>query len=112
MAILFFFSSRRRHTRWPRDWSSDVCSSDLPSLEGATNWFSTSFNPATRLYYVQTLEKCDVFTKSKAPWKAGSGYFGGSFEQAPGDTAQKVLRAIRIDDGSIAWELPQVGPGN
>src|SRR5215510_4979895 len=27
--ISFFFSSRRRHTRWPRDWSSDVCSSDL-----------------------------------------------------------------------------------
>src|SRR5690625_4054988 len=27
--IFFFFSSRRRHTRWPRDWSSDVCSSDL-----------------------------------------------------------------------------------
>src|SRR5690625_2300632 len=27
--VLFFFSSRRRHTRWPRDWSSDVCSSDL-----------------------------------------------------------------------------------
>src|SRR5207253_3903502 len=25
------FSSRRRHTRWPRDWSSDVCSSDLVS---------------------------------------------------------------------------------
>src|SRR5690625_7568521 len=25
----FFFSSRRRHTIWPRDWSSDVCSSDL-----------------------------------------------------------------------------------
>src|SRR5690625_7671446 len=27
--FIFFFSSRRRHTRWPRDWSSDVCSSDL-----------------------------------------------------------------------------------
>src|SRR5690625_7926735 len=26
---MFVFSSRRRHTRWPRDWSSDVCSSDL-----------------------------------------------------------------------------------
>src|SRR5690625_1857577 len=25
----FLFPSRRRHTRWPRDWSSDVCSSDL-----------------------------------------------------------------------------------
>src|SRR5690625_7316280 len=29
---LFFFSSRRRHTRWPRDWSSDVCSSDLRGI--------------------------------------------------------------------------------
>src|SRR5690625_6674196 len=29
MSLRFFFSSRRRHTRWPRDWSSDVCSSDL-----------------------------------------------------------------------------------
>src|SRR6266487_3571625 len=29
MSIFFFFSSRRRHTRWTGDWSSDVCSSDL-----------------------------------------------------------------------------------
>src|SRR5690606_40927322 len=28
-AAAFFFSSRRRHTRFSRDWSSDVCSSDL-----------------------------------------------------------------------------------
>src|SRR6266487_5329025 len=28
---MFFFSSRRRHTRWTGDWSSDVCSSDLPA---------------------------------------------------------------------------------
>src|SRR5688572_31645095 len=32
----FFFSSRRRHTRFDCDWSSDVCSSDLPG-EGPTN---------------------------------------------------------------------------
>src|SRR3712207_7630119 len=29
MCLFFFFSSRRRHTRYWRDWSSDVCSSDL-----------------------------------------------------------------------------------
>src|SRR5438445_13678509 len=29
--VFFFFSSRRRHTRYWRDWSSDVCSSDLLS---------------------------------------------------------------------------------
>src|SRR5690606_18322953 len=32
---LFFFSSRRRHTRFSRDWSSDVCSSDLRTLQPA-----------------------------------------------------------------------------
>src|SRR5437868_8799374 len=31
--FLFFFSSRRRHTRSKRDWSSDVCSSDLQALK-------------------------------------------------------------------------------
>src|SRR5690606_40013258 len=29
VSLSFFFSSRRRHTRFSRDWSSDVCSSDL-----------------------------------------------------------------------------------
>src|SRR5439155_5862278 len=33
----FFFSSRRRHTRWPRDWSSDVCSSDLLDVDVQLN---------------------------------------------------------------------------
>src|SRR2546422_1603622 len=32
--LCFFFSSRRRHTRCSRDWSSDVCSSDLTQIEG------------------------------------------------------------------------------
>src|SRR6478672_13442620 len=31
LIVFFFFSSRRRHTRSDRDWSSDVCSSDLPT---------------------------------------------------------------------------------
>src|SRR3712207_1110399 len=33
---VFFFSSRRRHTRYWRDWSSDVCSSDLTEVDGQT----------------------------------------------------------------------------
>src|SRR6266498_5127854 len=37
--VVFFFSSRRRHTRCGRDWSSDVCSSDLPlhPMQSRTN---------------------------------------------------------------------------
>src|SRR2546430_4171526 len=36
--LFFFFSSRRRHTRFDCDWSSDVCSSDL--IEGKTGTFA------------------------------------------------------------------------
>src|SRR3712207_7726958 len=38
--LYFFFSSRRRHTRYWRDWSSDVCSSDLfeRDLDGHVQW--------------------------------------------------------------------------
>ena len=35
IALTFFFSSRRRHTRYACDWSSDVCSSDLRYFAGA-----------------------------------------------------------------------------
>src|SRR5690606_39995277 len=44
--FLFFFSSRRRHTRFSRDWSSDVCSSDLTELK--TN---TLFPTGTSMVY-------------------------------------------------------------
>jgi len=83
-----------------------------PSLEGSSNWYSTSFNPTTKLYYVQTNDKCGVFTKVPMEWAAGKGFMGGSFVQAPDEPAQRVLRAINIETGSIAWELPQVGPVN
>src|SRR2546427_8322393 len=35
MSVFFFFSSRRRHTRFDCDWSSDVCSSDLDHAAAA-----------------------------------------------------------------------------
>src|SRR5690606_40044467 len=43
--VFFFFSSRRRHTRFSRDWSSDVCSSDLA---GAGRVLSESSTAAMR----------------------------------------------------------------
>src|SRR6266498_2225223 len=39
--VFFFFSSRRRHTRCGRDWSSDVCSSDLVMVEPGEHWSRT-----------------------------------------------------------------------
>src|SRR5688572_16843651 len=49
--IVFFFSSRRRHTRFDCDWSSDVCSSDLSSLgEVTSNYFT--FEPRGRIIQI------------------------------------------------------------
>ncbi len=83
-----------------------------PSQDGATNWYSTSYLPSTGLYYLQTLEKCDIYSESPAEWQAGQGYLGGSQKPVPGEVPQKVLRAIDPRTGKIAWELPQAGRAN
>src|SRR5690606_40944750 len=43
VVVCFFFSSRRRHTRFSRDWSSDVCSSDLGEKLGLFVTIESSF---------------------------------------------------------------------
>ncbi len=80
-----------------------------PALDGASNWFSTAFNPSTGFYYVQTLESCANFVKRNVEWKAGTGYMGGTAAREGG---QKILRAIDIQTGEIRWEMPQTGPAN
>src|SRR5690625_2063228 len=52
MFFRFFFSSRRRHTRWPRDWSSDVCSSDLPVLIDRTEMVLSGNNRQTHREWI------------------------------------------------------------
>jgi len=81
-----------------------------PSVEGASNWMSTAFNPATGLFYVMALEKCTVYVQSSAVWEAGKSYYGGATKDVPGEKAVKVLRALDLATGKIVWELPQTGP--
>jgi alcohol dehydrogenase (cytochrome c) len=82
-----------------------------PALIGAANWWSTSFDPLTGYYYVQTLESCAIFFKGESKWEAGKGFNGGTTREAPGDKPQKILRAIDIRTGKMGWELPEIGPG-
>ena len=91
-----------------RDGGDLVC----PSQDGAANWHSTSYNPALGLFYVQALEKCNVYLSRPVEWEAGKGFGGGASLQVAGETPQKILRAIDIHTGNTAWELPQVGAGD
>jgi len=79
-----------------------------PSLEGASNWYSASYSPRTGLFYVQTNDKCGIFTRVDQPWEAGKGFMGGTFGAAP-EPAQRVLRALDARTGKVVWERPQFG---
>jgi alcohol dehydrogenase (cytochrome c) len=83
-----------------------------PWLNGATNWYSASWNPLTSLYYVQTNDKCGIFTRTDMPFQLGHGYMGGSNSPDPADPGRRILRAFDIQTGKPVWELPQTGPGD
>jgi PQQ-dependent dehydrogenase (methanol/ethanol family) len=73
-----------------------------PAVRGATNWYSTAYNPATRLYYVMTVEDCSIYHKAQ---NGGYGRYNN-----PADPPMKYLRAIEMETGKIAWEVPSIGP--
>jgi alcohol dehydrogenase (cytochrome c) len=102
-----------RPIKLPNQAPSEAGTKVCPSQDGATNWFSPSYNPATGLYYVQTYEKCGIYTKRpQGPWESGKSYLGGSHRGSPDPKPQRILRAINIQDGAIVWELPQPGPAD
>src|SRR5438034_6455821 len=69
LSEIFFFSSRRRHTRSLCDWSSDVCSSDLAALIAGTALLSApslTFAPAQAQTFAEAKQKAAKAAK-KAP---------------------------------------------
>jgi alcohol dehydrogenase (cytochrome c) len=90
----------------PKDANGDtyVC----PGFQGGANWYSTSFNPATGFYYFSALERCNNFSPKHGEWQAGRGYMGGAARPAPGESYEKFMRAINIQTGEIAFDVPQV----
>jgi len=82
------------------DWASSIGSDGRPVVtdprgcpSDAANWDSTAYSPQTGLYYFMALEEC-----TGRP----TGY--------PDQTGRRFLRAVNIETGEIAWEVPQPGP--
>ena len=75
-----------------------------PGLQGATNWPSKSFDPATGLFYTMASEFCHVFTKRDETWQAGKTYYGGSAREPSGEPGERYLRAINVQTGKIVWD--------
>src|SRR2546422_11577640 len=70
--FVFFFSSRRRHTRCSRDWSSDVCSSDLLTYLGALLWGHARLLWTRELTIVLLLTAWYIAGVPFALWRRGS----------------------------------------
>lgn len=91
----------------PSFTGTEVC----PSMDGATNWMSSAYHPGTKLFYLMTLEKCNVFSKNTEWWKQGESFYGGASRPATPESSRKFLRAIQVETGKIVWEQEQTGPG-
>jgi alcohol dehydrogenase (cytochrome c) len=92
----------------PSEKGTRVC----PSQDGATNWYSPSYNPATGLFYMQTNEKCSVYTKHPEEFSFGKAFLGGAQRVAPEPKPMRTLRALDLQTGAVKWEIPQVGDAN
>src|SRR5262249_53459397 len=80
----------------PRSAGTRTC----PAVRGATNWYATAFNPATRLVYVMATEDCNLYKPT------GMGF--ESFAD-PANLAEKYLGALDPETGKVVWEVKQVG---
>jgi len=80
-----------------------------PNTSGATNWPAASFDPQTGQFLVFASEACAIFIKRDDPFELGKSFYGGTTRRSPGDSGEKFLRAIDIQTGKIAWEIPNIG---
>lgn len=82
-----------------------------PGIEGATNWYSPSYNPETRMFYFLALENCDIFFSKPTEYKEGATYYSTGTKKIQTEAQQKILLAYSIPDGTLTWRYPQVGKG-
>src|SRR5947209_17662139 len=111
--LFFFFSSRRRHTRYWRDWSSDVCSSDLVMRNGKLLQMGTPdeiYNRPADLFVANFTGATNELTGTMVAinWPYGTVDFGGgrrgeaTLQSAllPGDKVRIALRPETIRIGA------------
>src|SRR3989449_6366691 len=98
MLCFFFFSSRRRHTRCSRDWSSDVCSSDLPST------YATIISTLKARWYATAKDRRFAPTPlGETVWRVMKRSFPAVFDV--GFTAQMENELDKVEEGG-----PRPGP--
>src|SRR6195256_3698063 len=89
----------------PSPEGTEVC----PSFNGATNWYSPSYNPKTHQLYFLALEECGTFFLKPEKFVEGREYYATGVRRSRGARSEKILLAYDLDTGKFAWKYPQVG---
>lgn len=89
----------------PDDKGVLVC----PSVNGATNWYAPSYNPATNMFYFRSQEMCTIFTSRPEAFEEGKTYYAGGGRRPPGETVKGFVNAFSLDKLDFAWRAQQVG---
>lgn len=80
-----------------------------PSVRGASNWMSPTFDPVTKLLYVPTLEECDIYTASAQSPEPMKDMGGGGAASIPKEPGKFYLRALNPTNGSRVWQYAMTG---
>jgi alcohol dehydrogenase (cytochrome c) len=81
-----------------------------PSVRGASNWMSPTYDPQTRLLYVPTLEECDIYTGAAQEPEPMKDLAGGGAESIPSEPGKFYMRALDPSSGGDRrWQYPMTG---
>ena len=85
----------------PRPEGNRLC----PGALGLTNWFSPSYSPDTRLFYVATSDECDIFTSAPQIYREGHDFLGSIYVPDPIVRPKGALKALDASTGAEKWEF-------
>ena len=83
-----------------------------PSLGGGSNWYSSTYNPKTDLYYVNAKEMGAYYIKGEAEYKPGAQFNGGGQTDYQGEEPYGAVRALEVATGQLRWEYKLHSPSH
>ncbi len=76
-----------------------------PGAMGLTNWFSPSYDPDTKLFYVATSTECDIFTGAPQQYREGHDFVGSTDFADPVERPRGTLKALDPLTGTEKWSF-------
>jgi alcohol dehydrogenase (cytochrome c) len=81
-----------------------------PGMHGGTNWFSPSYSPLTRLFYVAMREEGVTFYQTRQTYRAGEWFAAGGISGIAGVEPTGSIKALDVETGKLRWEFKLHSP--